>query len=390
MRAGKKGQYELMHLIMEVIIIVVGLFVILSLIRTMYQPDRQIAFANAELLRIAIDDVCASSNDKTLEFNFPQPAIATVVASNFVSRFQIRAKIDPDYLLYYEAFPPGEAEGWEAFLDLPTRAVIALPGTSIPNSAEYLKTISDLMAAKRNVSAVVFSNVLLSNDSLTGNIGHWEGDVYKFDNASSLSTLDMSLVKYRACGPYSLCLKTRDGIYRLPLPNCERKGISLIQLTGGRNDYTDRSDFYLASPCKATVTIKKGSCLCEDTSQELGTSNAYAMRGTYILKPADDALVSEKSRVDCWGRFTGSPDDDAGANVDNCIEVNLDSRDWFCRTSNYERNFFGFGYMTGLVEIAARYFTLSGIQGVIMDKQPAGYTPSPLSSVLVSGFWPTN
>ncbi|MEM7815321.1 MAG: hypothetical protein QXF55_03195 [Candidatus Aenigmatarchaeota archaeon] len=388
MRAAKKGQFELSMLIIEVAIVVIGLFVIWQLINTLWQPHRQIAFANAELLRMAIDDVCAggTGTTKTISFDFPQPAIATIGLTNVISKVQMRTKTDPDYLIYYEAFPPGEGAAWEAFLELPRLAVAALTKRSVSDLDREAANLFAQLSSAQNVSAVALSNVMLSNDSLTGSIGHWEGDFYKFDNYTARSVVEKSLVKYRACGAYSLCFKTKEGIYRLPLPSCENKKISLMALTNVRATYTDRSDFYIASPCKGKAIITFGTCVCEDTSRA-GTSNAYAFRGSPLIR-RDGASASEiKQRVTCWNRFGNSPDEDATATVDKCVSVEVDDETGFCSTSNYERFGFGFGFGNGLIEVVASIFSTSTAKAVVLS-EASQYLPSFWESGVVWGFWP--
>ncbi|MFC2143436.1 hypothetical protein ACFLQN_03485 [Candidatus Aenigmatarchaeota archaeon] len=59
--------------------------------------------------------------------------------------------------------------------------------------------------------------------------GEWNDNFFEFKNYRLLTPLERSFIKYRPCGDNSLCLKTREGVYRFGLaPEC--KNIKYMQI----------------------------------------------------------------------------------------------------------------------------------------------------------------
>jgi len=364
-----KGQFELAMLMIEVAVLLIGMFLIISLLRTWWQPYRQIAFSNAELLRIAINDVCAGGNAKTLEFDFPQsgtPRVfvpgtggTVVIGQNLIPKMFIKSSGDPAYLLYYESFPPAEAIKWEAYMDLQSRIVypITSTGNEIRYAAQFLLSQeSALLQRARDVgigaSAVVFPNIILSGGNLSGDIGNWSDEFYKFSGYALLPELEKSLVKYRACGGNALCLKTKEGVYRLELPACEEAGIehmqlerpffsnvqliSLISAIFSRDDY-EVSDFYLASPCSATLKIEMAKCDCRDRTSLQSDTLAGISYPIWGYDVENDVLKKEKTSMRCMHRALGIADHTEPYTSNKCIKISFESDKDFCASTFYTK-----------------------------------------------------
>jgi len=332
--AVRKGQFDIpLITIIEVIIIVVGLFAILSIVRTWWQPHKQIAFSNAELLRTAIDDVCAGGGPKTINFNFPQPKPITFGRFGMgpMPKMMIKTSGDPNYLLYYENFPPGEAYHWEIYTIQPVKIV-------------------DFLLDKRRFgywrsdNPFLISNIVLGNESF----GNWTDDFFKFSAYALLSDLNKSMIKYRMCGANALCLKTKDGIYRLPLPNCRGRieGIQLFQDWGMVQDEDEQFDFYLASPCSVGLTIEKTKCGCGEwggaTEQpgedDTGSGKILPVR-VPVFELQGEQLVQTSKTTRCFHRIGKAGEQMAGSEPAyfDCIRIKVVGGkygDDFCFSSN--------------------------------------------------------
>lgn len=273
---NRKGFVELkLQLVLQVIVVLIFIVLFANIIRGFGYPHRQTAFANIELLRSSMNKACATGNPVEIDgFELPQnipPDFGGLVS--IVPKMWTRTNGDPTYVLYYENFPPGEAIGWEAYIETNFRFITPystlnniilnnylkdLDGLAIKEAAEvldryrntvYKKYESSGQVASTSFDAIVFSNIVLSNnipqenvqgqevpDSLgiQGDIGNWEnkdlGDSYKFYRFNAyqlLPTINKTLVKYRSCGAGNLCLKTSDGVYAFPLTGCKKSDGSL-------------------------------------------------------------------------------------------------------------------------------------------------------------------
>jgi len=400
MHSGRKGQFELSMTIIEVVIIILGLVTLFTVIRMWWQPYRQTSFANAELLRLTIDDVCAGSigSSKTIDnFNFPQPEPLTLggIGTTVVPRLMIRAKGDPYYLLYFENFPPGEAVTWEVYSGAKPRALAWLGNTG-EDPTKVRQNLQSYLLQYGVSGDIVFSNLILGSDAFPGS-GKWDGNFFKFN--SSLTPNQRALMKYPACGAGSLCLKTEDGVYRLDMPNC--RGVKLMQvlkgkpsyikeakdffsglgknlvaavavggtgvLTGGfsavpgfaftlvagsivnlgkqaydilegYSDAREVSDFYLASPCKAKLIIKKATCFCRDYAPVIPDLAWYRTTYTgryHLMDVVDGKTTFLKDKATCLQHFSESKfpsDSDPVSSSELCVTVEIDSStaDGFC------------------------------------------------------------
>jgi len=266
------------------IFLLLGIVLIASILFSAFNPYDQIAFANAEKLRAAINEACfkatSTSSDpvmlNSIELRQNTPAFTWILT--ILPRWLIRANGDPNYLLYYESFPPGEALSWEVYHDFQNRLIVPLPddyitkyGESGRNVEKFVKDVLDNYLSKpenqnKPVDAVIINNILLSeafrSDFLLKrpgfrggtdspfevggpaptteptaaekffSYGKWQeqyvstklpSDIknqFVFANYLGLTDLEKTAIKYQTCAPNSLCLKTRTGVYTFPLDQC--------------------------------------------------------------------------------------------------------------------------------------------------------------------------
>jgi hypothetical protein len=271
-----KGQMEetelTLSLLIQVIVIAVSIAAMMSVL-TIWRPHRQISAANAQQLALAMDEVCASGNPREFDFKFPQPTPFTAgVLPSFIPGIFVNAFGDPYYLIYYEHFPPGEGVGWESLKKLPAKAFAYPAG---PADEASLAQLTQEIKAKlgREDVTVIYPNVVLSEgDNLSGSVGRWvSDDYYAFEDFDKLPPAEKTSIKYRACGPDSLCFKTREGVQRLELPNCKGKikgmQVNSPYMPSGLPDafgFQERPNFYFASPCNARIKIELGPCECDE------------------------------------------------------------------------------------------------------------------------------
>lgn len=268
--------------------LLMGIVLIGSIIMSVYNPYEQMTFANVEKLKSAIEEACLDENNEiTILFSMPQNTPAFSLLFSVLPAWIIKSSGDPNYVLYYESFPPGEAIGWEAYHNFNNRLISPLPdgyeGKIVEDVKNYARDVY-IEFKNRNpnsvVDAVLINNIILNdkyrsdfivnkNGDLTNEIfetssetknepskgffgyGKWEGNFYKFQNYVGLSTIEKTLIKYQPCGENSLCLKTRNGIYRFPLEMCKGK-IKNIQLI---YDSRNRGKIYVITTVGVVVVV---------------------------------------------------------------------------------------------------------------------------------------
>jgi hypothetical protein len=275
---------------MSLVFLLLGLMLLVSILFSSFSPYDQIAFANTEKLQSAINEACITNQPVklgTFEFSQNIPSMSWILT--VLPRWLIRNSGDPNYIIYYQSFPPGEAAGWEVYHPFNNRLVVNLPdGWDGKNGNEVkayvLKTAAEFTQKNPGqiIDAVVVGNIVLSgsfrsdfvfsasgssfspgggNSGGSGASGTWEpvggpvtdpsstgekffgygqwkfqsedgipeegNNQFKFTNYMGLTNLERTLIKYQTCGINSLCLKTRNGIYSYPLTHCsnEIKGI---------------------------------------------------------------------------------------------------------------------------------------------------------------------
>ena len=348
----------LMLQFISLIVIIMVIFSSVKYVQNFIKPTERVAFANAELLRIAIDEVCAGKSSATVDFDFPQPEPFTAwgVLPTLVPGFMLRAQGDPHYLLYYESFPAGEASGWEAFLEVPKRVVLPLPD-DIKNNPTAIKNRIDAVSAVLNVSPdnIIFSNIVLGNTTigdykLVGDSGSWDDEetFYKVPGYLTLPNANQTAIKYRSCGANALCLKTRDGVYKLDLPHCGNIDyIGLESDYGGFTGIFERTDFYVASPCKAKLKIQIGKCECNDVEAAIVSpfvylyGDEYESSIEYNVYKYDDTAQTVGKRVNCLHRLGGEHENIGSDTVDNCVLISVEDWEGFCITQDKKMNLVG-------------------------------------------------
>ncbi|MCX6815671.1 MAG: hypothetical protein NT120_02375 [Candidatus Aenigmarchaeota archaeon] len=273
------------------VFLLLGIVLIASIIFTSFSPYDQIAFANAEKVSAAINEACFTPGRavelNSIELRQNTPSFTWIFT--ILPRWLIRVNGDPNYVMYYEAFPPGEATGWEVYNDFQNRLFAPLPDIDpIDNrpfdgksgrevSAYALRVLQNFKQRNpgQRVDEVIVNNILLSESfrsdfmvktekSGTGggvtdmwevggpssggepsstekffSYGKWKTqdlntkipsgkNQFIFSNYASLTDLEKTSIKYQPCGENSLCLRTRSGVYSFPLDYC--KNIKNIQL----------------------------------------------------------------------------------------------------------------------------------------------------------------
>jgi hypothetical protein len=286
---------KIIFALMSLVFLLMGIVLLASIVMSAANPYNQITFANVEKLRSSINEVCFTpSQEVSLQFEMPQNTPVLSWLFSILPAWQINSAGDPNYVLYYESFPPGEALGWEVYHNFNNRLIVPLPdnyeGKGVADVRQYAAN-AYCKFRERNpslvVDAVVVNNIILNDkyrsdfvlvtskfsgkgdekpsgsggaggyweggpggpgsskevcadpfvtmeeqDPKKGFFGYgtWEGNVFKFKNYMGLSRLERTLIKYQPCGANALCLKTRDGVYKFPLDVCDGKNIKGMQL----------------------------------------------------------------------------------------------------------------------------------------------------------------
>jgi hypothetical protein len=269
---------------MSLVFLMLGLMLLVTVLFSSFNPYDQIAFANTEKLRSAMNEACVTGSTVKLgTFEMSQNIPAASWLLTVLPRWLIRNSGDPNYIIYYEAFPPGEAAGWEVYHPLNNRLVVNLPDnfdtTNSKNGnsvRQYVNSVrSEYMTAHPNdiIDAIVVGNIVLSGDFRNDFIystaqssssseptggpvsapttsgekffgyGKWKftdrkddslpaggANQFKFTNYMGLTNLEKTLIKYQTCGVNSLCLKTRNAVYTYPLDQCKQGSIKGVYL----------------------------------------------------------------------------------------------------------------------------------------------------------------
>ncbi len=298
LRSKKGTETKMLWLAVEITLMVVVAVALMNMLNAMVNPDKQVSYSNAEILRTSMERACLSDEPVVVEnVEFPQPSPSKLWgATDMLPRLSIQMSGDPHYIIYYESFPAGEAIGWEVYPKMNHRVVAPLPrdvdgleygGEQCPADGKItMCEVENFIAKVKKEAAaeiespgssaaepvVVIPNIILDDAkkgkiadaekpyNLPGSAGKWQDsyeegkdNYYAFSNYMMLSTLDKSLIKYRSCGENSLCFKTRDGVYSLPLEACKNK-IDYVELNYNSRDY-DMEDVAGPAGGAATATI---------------------------------------------------------------------------------------------------------------------------------------
>ena len=261
-------------IVISLLFVLIGLVLISTLLANS-DPYEYISTSNAEKLRTAMEQACDGQNQK-ISFSLPQNVPVLTSIFSFGTSWLLYEGGDPHYTLYYEMFPAGDAIGWESYQKYGSKALTYIgeggqPITNTDEVKEYMKDVKEKLNERDvNADIVILRNVILSADfphyqnyrldrrQNTGSssddfissffgFGEWkrvdnagnprEGDnFFEFTNYDALPTEEKTAIKYMPCGDHSLCLKTRDGVYRYKMMNCEAQDIKYVALA-----YDDRS-----------------------------------------------------------------------------------------------------------------------------------------------------
>ncbi|KHO47688.1 MAG: hypothetical protein QT00_C0002G0348 [archaeon GW2011_AR5] len=280
---GDTSISEIMYTMMSLLFLLLGVVLLVSIAMSTIDPYDQIAFANVEKLRASMDEACFTGSPVTVNnFQLPQNTPKFTSLISVMPIWLIRTNGDPNFVLYYESFPAGDATGWEIYQGMENRLITHLPAGYDNRLPADVKTYSDSIEQLWNTRVVGDEDVELTSKKLEGVIvnnvvigskrsdfyygpnsayggsggsrgagpvdtgpggtlaalskfGEWrdlvnpdsenpvasEGDnAFIFNNYKGLTSFEKSAIKYAPCGDNSLCLKTRTGVYKYPLRQC--------------------------------------------------------------------------------------------------------------------------------------------------------------------------
>ena len=284
-----KGQEEGIDAVVEIIAITMGTAFMLLLFKSVASAT-EIAKVNVQSVLVTkINEACIKPIGNKIEidgFSLMQPTPSTFGQTVFVvPKFNILGMGDPEFLVYYEAFPYGEGIGWEVyqFQDLHR---IYLPydeevkdGTTFEEFNEKLwKDEDSFLIRKTNEIlekrpdlrdkkfAIYVTNVMLSeytdmiptrepepfipisDEARSRQPGTWlYGSARNIEEELEIPNVfrpvitvnreQKHIIKYRACGKNALCLKTPTEIYRYPLDSaCENIENIHLSYSGAENE----------------------------------------------------------------------------------------------------------------------------------------------------------
>ncbi|HLD38733.1 MAG TPA: hypothetical protein VJB05_00275 [archaeon] len=297
---------EIIYTMMSLLFLLLGIVLLVAILMSTINPAEQIAFANVEKLRAGMNQVCLNGvggQELGMKFELPQntPILSSIQTS--IPRWIIKTNGDPNYVLYYEAFPVGDATGWEVYQDMQNR-LIAQVNTAGMNSEDVGKYVTDQVIPAWNTRVVANVAVDMKSKSLEGIIinniiigetrsdyylgeqtpgkpsvdvgpdynqnfglyGEWKdkdefgiplsgANKYEFKTYLSMSSFEKGAIKYEPCGVNTLCMKTRTGVYRFPLAQCE--DIKYIEM---KYDARNRKVIYGAAGIVLVVVVG-GACI---------------------------------------------------------------------------------------------------------------------------------
>ncbi len=312
--------FQTIFIVLEIVMLIFFGILIIRLLGSFTNPDLQTALLNTQVLKSKINEACITGSSQMDGFRLTQPALnkAFTTLSTGFAKFAIKSSGDPQYVLYYEAFPYGEGVGWEALQGFDNRifAYYEHPNdnseqfsigvndfendlwrSADPSNPSYLTRVDLLVGEKFGTNEgkeilkdhpevlayrryVLVNNIELTEKlgaipaysvynapadenpgsgdnsipqpefninpeerirSITESFGAWNEDrtFFKFSNYLGLNDIEQSFIKYRPCGENSLCLKTREGVYRFPLDK-ECKNIKYIGIFYDRRHGPDK------------------------------------------------------------------------------------------------------------------------------------------------------
>ncbi|MBI4170128.1 MAG: hypothetical protein HY514_00395 [Candidatus Aenigmarchaeota archaeon] len=288
---------ELTLTALSLVFLLLGVVLIASIVFTAFNPYEQVAIANTRKMAAIMNQACvAGEGSAAIEFDFDLQQNVPI-GSNFLTvlpKWLMRNYGDPNFVMYYESFPPGEGIGWETYHQFDHRLYIILDnsfdGKGIDSEVDpyVMRRIDEFQRQNPDkiLEGTVVANIMLNDlykgittekkdkskeqaESVLGKkktiepggggtggggasgelspeklffgFGVWDSrknikegtteredflyqeDFFHFKNYRGLTSVEKTLIKYESCGPNSLCLKTRSGVYRFPLNNCAGK-----------------------------------------------------------------------------------------------------------------------------------------------------------------------
>lgn len=258
-----------------------------------YELEKRIAVDSVQDLANTINLVCLTGNDQDIEIYLPQTLPEHEGLKDYITQYFSTAG-DPQFITYFEAFPPGEEYAWSQYVGVSMLlAIIPIRVPGVGGSAKiaqfgskyskFTTGISQGLLKKMGTTAsqaglkqlyiAAVPNVILRN---APSWGRWYGKKYVYNKG--LSEIDKANEKFRTCGIDSLCLKTKYELFVFPLDECKKRNITYVELSKGSAEHPTLSwqtiedvfsvakdkPFYLASPCKAKFKVYKTKCACSD------------------------------------------------------------------------------------------------------------------------------
>jgi hypothetical protein len=370
-------------LVIEIVLIVIFIVAIVKITSSLIKPDEQIALMNTEIIRAGIEQACIEGSAEINGISLTQPkpsklyGLTDVMPRTFINLFA-----DPQYLLYYETFPPGEAIGWEVYdKSLGTRAIspIQIPAKKIQQGMTYITFKNLAKSHKDNIKqkinneqkTVFIPNIVLSDEldidpawefesliepksgSATKatelKLGKWnkQENYYAFTSDITRKSWEKSLIKYRSCGENNLCLKTRSGIYTFPLDACKDKDgkskidyIKLVYDARGTGFSVSGnykvSNFYLASPCeiKGDIYFKYNNDCRKEQDVHNKKADGCKETITYDTYKFEDGKFKKDGQTTICAHSIGG-DTKLSNKKTPCIQIVVtETIDDFCWTTN--------------------------------------------------------
>src|SRR3989338_6268187 len=181
MGKGDTSISEVMYTMMSLLFLLLGIVLLVSILMSTIDPYDQAAFANVEKLRASIDEACFTGNPVTVSnFELPQntPKFTSVIS--VMPLWIIRTNGDPNFVLYYESFPAGDATGWEVYQGMENRLITHVPeGWQNQNKGQadvisYSDSVRDLWHTRvvdddsveltsKKLEGIIVNNIVLGN-----------------------------------------------------------------------------------------------------------------------------------------------------------------------------------------------------------------------------------
>ena len=175
---GDTSISEVMYTMMSLLFLLLGVVLLVSITMSTIDPYDQMAFANVEKLRASMDEACFTGSPVTVaNFQLPQNTPKFTSLISVMPIWIIRTNGDPNFVLYYESFPAGDATGWEIYQGLENRLVTHLPlgyENRLPADVKtYSNSVRDLwhdrvenddieLTSKR-IEGVIVNNVVIGS-----------------------------------------------------------------------------------------------------------------------------------------------------------------------------------------------------------------------------------